>query len=118
MRTPEQTAILLAVLFERSGQPRARVSQKTLKLLGYRFKLRSAFVLAVTEAIAVYGITMIELDNGALGLVRTKSLEGAKAVTAKRLMDDILPALMHGNAIDFDELESELTPEEVFEPED
>lgn len=110
LRSAEDTATLLALMFERSGQTRIRISQKTLRFLGYRFKLRSAFITSVSETLSnYYDITMLELDNGAFGLFRTSSLEGAKAFTAKRLLEDLLPDLRKGKPIDYEKLDKEIT---------
>ena len=111
MRTPIQTAILLSVLFKRSELSRVRISQKTLKLLSYRFRLKSAFVVSVSDAIADFGLYLIELDTGGYALVSAKSLEGAKAVTAKRLMGDMLKRLVDGSELDFESLEEEALAE-------
>jgi hypothetical protein len=81
-----ETALLLAVLLKRSGERRARVSEKTLKLLGQRKRLRSAFVVDISKNLADFGLCIIELDAGGFGIVRAKSLEAAKAITVKRLM--------------------------------
>lgn len=107
MRTAEETAILLAVLFKRSKQTRARVSQKTIKLLSFRIRLRAAFVSAIADALSQFEICMIELDSGAFGLIPTKSLEAAKAITAKRHMENELPSLVRGKNLDFASLEEE-----------
>ncbi|CAI8801901.1 Segregation and condensation protein B [Pseudomonas sp. IT-P74] len=116
LRSADDTATLLALMFERSGQTRIRVSQKTIKFLGYRMKLRASFVLAVSEVLSnYYDITMIELDNGAFGLFRTSSLEGAKAFTAKRLLEDMLPDLKKGKHIDYEKLDKEITAADHLE---
>lgn len=119
LRTAEETATLIALIFERSGQARIRISQKTIKFLGYRYKLRSAFVVSVTEALSsYYDITMLELDTGAFGLIRTSSLEGAKAFTAKRMLEELLPDLRKGKALDFDAIEKEISKVEDLDLED
>lgn len=109
LRSPEDTATLLALLFDRSGQTRIRVSQKTIKFLGFRVNLRAAFVVSVADTLAnYYDITMLELDNGAFGLFRTSSLEGAKSFTAKRLLEDLLPDLKSGKPINYEVLDEEI----------
>ncbi|MHB8562409.1 MAG: hypothetical protein ACYDDA_00415 [Acidiferrobacteraceae bacterium] len=87
MNSAADTALLLSVLLQRSKDRRARVSDKTFKLLGRRERLRSAFVVEVSENLAAdFGLCMIELDAGGFGIVRAKSLEAAKTITVKRLM--------------------------------
>ena len=89
MNSAADTALLLFFLLDRSKCRRARVSDKTLKLLGRRKRLRSAFVVEVTENLAAdYGLCMIELDSGGFGIIRARSLEAAKHITVKHLMTD------------------------------
>ena len=89
LTTPHDTAVLLAVLLTRSGQSRARFSDKTLKLLGGRRHLhRSSFVKEVTEALAEnHGWHMTPLTNGGYGAVRETVLMAGKTVTTRRLLE-------------------------------
>lgn len=90
MRTPDQTALFIAVMLRRSGERRARMSEKTLRLVAQRKKLRSAFVYSVMEVLQRdIGICMTELDSGGYGLIYVKSLEAAKAITAKKFLDGV-----------------------------
>jgi hypothetical protein len=112
MRTPEQTAILLAVVLVRSGQTRARVSAKTIRILGRRRHLRQAFVVLVTEELAEFGWSLFEILSGGYGAIQTKTLEAAKAVTVKRwITDDEKKALRQGKA-DWGALEKEANPDQ------
>lgn len=89
MRTPQDTALLIVGIFHRSGERRARVSQLTLRLLGGRKHLRSAFIVAVCEILAMdFDLIMVELASGAFGIMQTKPLEGAKPITAKRWLSE------------------------------
>ena len=88
MITAHQTAILLAVILNRSEQSRARVSAKTIKLLAIRRNLRSAFVLELITEIAEFGWILFEISSGGFGAVQAKTLEAAKPVTAKRFLTD------------------------------
>jgi hypothetical protein len=86
-RTAEDTACLLAVLLNRSGQTRARVSAKTIKKLGNRLHLRSSFVVQLADALSSqYDWIIFELMSGGYGAVQAKALEAAKAVTGMRLL--------------------------------
>lgn len=90
MRTPEQAALFIAVMLRRSGEKRARMSEKTLRLVARRQKLRSAFVYSVIEALQRdIGICMTELDSGGYGLMYVKSLEAAKTITAQKFLGGI-----------------------------
>lgn len=107
MRTARQTAILLALVLKRSGQTRARLSSKTVKLLARRDHLRSAFVVNLVAELAEYGWLLSETSIGGFGAIQFKALEGAKAVTAEQFLTELeRRALSQGN----------VTPED-FEPE-
>jgi hypothetical protein len=99
MRNAEDTAILLATILNRSEHTRARVSAKTIKVLAVRRHLRRAFAAELTDALAEYAWTLTEIDSGGYAAVRTKTLEAAKPVTAKRwLTDDERKKLKLGEA--------------------
>jgi len=118
MRSAEQTALLLAVILNRSKQGRARVSAKTIKILGKRRNLRGAFVAQVVDALAEYSWILFELDSGGYGAIEAKALEAAKPVTASRwLSDDERRAIRRGTA-DWPGLLSEATPEQEQDIED
>ena len=88
MRTAQQAAILLVAILKRSGQLRARLSAKTIRLLADRRHLRVAFVNELADALAEYSWTFCEINSGGYAVIRTKSLEAAKAATAKRWLTD------------------------------
>src|SRR6202035_2400474 len=88
MRNAQQTATLLAAILNRSGQARGRVSVKTIKTLATRRHLRRAFAAELTDTLAEYSWTLTEIDSGGYAAVRTKTLEAAKPVTAKRWLTD------------------------------
>lgn len=97
MRTAHETAILLAAILNRSGQSRARVSAKTIKVIAIRKNLRSAFVVDVISELAEFGWILFDISSGGYGAVQAKTLEAAKPVTASRyLTEDERLALRHG----------------------
>ena len=109
LRDAKEVALLLAVIFKRSGVARARVSDKTLKLLGYREKLRGSFAEWIKEHLADLGMAFIELETGGYGLMPSKALEAAKAITAKKWMtEEELDRLKNGQPFDMSELWREL----------
>lgn len=112
MRTRQETAILLAVLFRRSGLARVRVSETTIRLLSDRRLLKSSFIADVNDRLADYGIYLIELDTGGYALISAKSLEGAKTATVKRLMPDELDDIRDGLPLDFKKLDKEASDDE------
>jgi hypothetical protein len=108
MRTSEDTAMLLAVLLNRSGQSRARVSAVTIKLLADRQNLRRAFVELVIDALYEYNWILFEIRGG-YGAVQVRALEAARPVTARRLLTaDELRALRRD---DLDALRAEVAPQ-------
>lgn len=113
LRDANETALLLAVIFKRSGAARARISDKTLKLLGYREKLRCSFAGRVGEHLSDLGMILIELDTGGYGLMPSKALEAAKAITAKKWMtEEEVDRLKDGRLFDIDELWNELNEDD------
>lgn len=120
MRSAQQAAILLALILNRSGQPRARVSAKTIKFVGDRRHLRTAFLAQLTDLLAEFSWTLSEIDSGGYAAIRTKALEAAKPATAKRwLTEDERRALKNGKAKWADlEKEATLSQESVGDDED
>src|SRR5215475_325725 len=97
MYSAHETAMALATILQRSGHSRARVSVRTIRKLAARRHLRRAFAAELTDALAEYSWTLTEIDSGGYAVLRTKTLEAAKPVTAKRwLSDDEWRALERG----------------------
>ncbi len=118
MRTATETAILLAVILNRSGQTRARVSAKTIKIFAIRQNLRSAFVIEVTDALAEYSWILFEISSGGYGAVQAKTLEAAKPVTAKRYLTDVERRALKRGTADLAALKKEADPEQEEPGED
>jgi hypothetical protein len=119
IRSSAEVALLLAVIFKRSGEKRARVSEKTLKMLGFRKRLRCKFWSNVASDLADLGLNLIELDAGGFALIPSKSLEAARTITAKRwLNENELRAVKNGKPIDVDALWQELEEDENLASED
>jgi hypothetical protein len=88
-RNTYDTAMLLAVLFHKTGEVRIRVSEKTVKLFGLRKRLRPAFTVAVMEQLSTeFSLGMIDLDIGGFAIFSIKKLESSKAYTAKRMFEE------------------------------
>lgn len=116
-RTPEEVALILAIILFRSGQKRARISTKTIRFVSGRRYLRDAFMNLVIEALAQHDLGLVELETGGYGLFQTKGLTASRNLTAVRyLSEDELDVLRHGGEIDVEELEEELQGEEQEEP--
>jgi len=109
MRSARDVALLIAVLFHRSGERRARVSNSTTRLLAGRRNLRAAFVMELSEVLATdFDLAMVELDTGGFGITPIKSLEGAKAITAKRLLSEAEVRALRRGSNNLDELRREI----------
>lgn len=117
-RTVNQTACLLAVILQRSGNTRARISGRTIRVLGKRTQLRSAFVVELIAVLADrYDWIMFELEVGGYGAVKASTLEAARPVTASRLLTDVERQALRSRNASFDAFEEEVAPEQD-QPED
>ncbi|MBI2218587.1 MAG: hypothetical protein HYU51_14960 [Candidatus Rokubacteria bacterium] len=112
MRTAEETAILTALLLKRANEKRARVSTKTIRRLSQRRTIRRAFLDMLEQHLDDLGVILIELDRGGYGLIAASTLDGARAVTAKKFLSKELSAL-RDKAINFDRLRLEVEEEFV-----
>lgn len=92
-RTPEQAAILVALLLKRSGHRRARISENTIRLLSKRHTLRDAFKSRLTAELDDLGIHLVELQRGGFGAIFVSALDGAPSITTKRVMPEEMKKL-------------------------
>ncbi len=113
MRTPEETALLIALLFTRSKQKRARVSISTVRHLSNRRAIRSTFLNRVDDCLDDFGLILIELERGGYGLIASSILEGAPAITAKKYLQDYLRG-----KVDFDAIREEVAQGAGLEDDD
>jgi hypothetical protein len=84
----DTVALRLAVLLKRSDKTRARVSEKTLRILSGRSTLRDAFVIDVRNALEDLSVVSVRLDRGGFALIAASALEGAPPALVKNLMPD------------------------------
>jgi hypothetical protein len=84
----ETVALRLAVLLKRTEKTRARVSEKTLRILSGRTTLRDSFVVSIRNVLEDLGVVSVRLDRGGFALIATSALEGAPPALAKNLMPD------------------------------
>ena len=92
-RTPDEAAVLIARLLMHSGQKRARISERTIKKVAKRRRLRTSFLAMLRGHLEDRALVMIELDDGSWGLMPSKGLQGAPAITAKRFLTEDLEEL-------------------------
>ncbi len=97
LRTAEETAVIVAEIFRRSQQNRARVSARTIRLASGRISLRASFLERLEDALMEFRIGLAELETGGFGVYYTSALSSAKPITAKKLCSpDELRALKDG----------------------
>lgn len=77
------TALRLAVMLKRSGKARARISEKTLRIVSRRTFLRDAFVVELRGILEELGIVLVRIPRGGFVLITIASLEGAPPITAR-----------------------------------
>lgn len=109
-RTAEQTALLVALLLKRSEHRRARISEKTIRVLSNRKTLRDVFKESLRSELDDLGIHLVQLDIGGFGAIRIDALNGAQRIKAQEYLADDLKKLRKGDEEKFfialrDELE-------------
>ena len=107
IRTAEETAILAALLLQKSGLKRGRVSEKTIRKLSKRSQLRRVFIGRLTEQLDDLGLILVELERGGFGIMASSVLEGTPAITAKKYLSEDLSRLKEGR-ISFDEIRANI----------
>jgi hypothetical protein len=113
-RSTEETALLVATLLKRSGKRRARVSEKTIRLLSKRRTLRDSFKGMLRGALDDLDIHLIQLNSGGFAIIEVSALEGAPPITAVNFLADELKNLKKGSGESvFDKLRNELEADEA-----
>ncbi|EPH2244957.1 hypothetical protein L3216_000939, partial [Acinetobacter baumannii] len=82
----ERVAYLLALMLKRSNKTKGRISEKTLRIISGRQRLRGAFHISLYENLASLGLEIIELDRGGFALFYRSILEGVPVLRAKDLI--------------------------------
>jgi hypothetical protein len=100
-RTFEETAVLIASLLKRSGKKRARISERTIRVLSKRKTLRDAFKQELRSELDDLGIHLIQLDRGGFAVLAISAVEGAEMITAKEYLADVLKELKNGAGAKF-----------------
>lgn len=118
-RPVEETAVILAVIFKRSGLEEARISDQTIRMVSGRKRLEGSFRQNLKDELAEYGLEIVRFDAGDQALIRVSALEAAYTVTAaKTLNAEELETIRAGEPIDVKPFQSELGEEQdmVEEP--
>jgi hypothetical protein len=92
----EQAAVLVASLLQRSQERRARISERTIRILSRRRTLRDAFKDRLRAELDDLGIHLVQLERGGFGVIPINALDGARAITAKKYMPEELKKLKKG----------------------
>jgi hypothetical protein len=108
-RAIEETAILVAVLLKRAKAKRARISEKTIRVLSRRRTLRVAFLSGLVAALDDLGVHMVELERGGFGLIPISALDGAPSILAKNYLREDLKQLRQGGEKVIAKLKAEVT---------
>jgi hypothetical protein len=104
---PRQVALLLAVMITRAGKTRARISEKTIRVISSRTTLRDAFVGNVRVWLEEFGVQMVRLERGGFALIAIEALEGAPVILARNFIGNERRQLLSGD-LDEDALYGEL----------
>jgi len=111
--TPAAVALAIAIMFKRSGKSRARITEKTFRLIAKRrFRLHESFMSNFRSGIEDLDVIAIPLDRRGFGLIPRSALEGAPLIKAADLLERELPNIKKGQ-IDEAALWSELDSEET-----
>jgi hypothetical protein len=112
-RSVEETAIILALIFKRSGLGQARMNDKTIRLVSGRKRLEGSFRQNLKDELGEYGMEIVRLDTGDHALIKVSALEAAEAVTAaKTLTPEQLQRLRDGEPFELKQLLNELGEDE------
>jgi len=109
----EQTAVLIATLLHRSGERRARISERTVRILSRRRPLRDVFKEKLRDELDDLGIHFVQLERGGFGLIPAKALDGAPAITAKKYLSAEVTKLKKADHRFFERVRSEVTNDSV-----
>jgi hypothetical protein len=115
-QTAQDVALLIALMLRRTGKPRGRISEVTIKTVSRRLRLRGAFLEELRGQLEDIGIMMVPLDRGGFGLLALSALEGAPSILARDHIAAEVNDLRRGN-IDREAIWRELGFEDEAETE-
>lgn len=82
----EETALRLALVLQRSGKQKGRVSESTLKLISERQRLRVGFLSQLQIYLNDLSIDFIQLDRGGFAIFNMSIFDGIPSLTAKKYL--------------------------------
>jgi hypothetical protein len=80
-------------MLHRSGKTRARISEKTIKYISFRERLKGAFVDEIGARLADLGVAIVDLDRGGFSLIAVSALDGAPSILAKNYIGPEMKSL-------------------------
>lgn len=89
----DEAAHLLALMLHRSGKTRVRISEKTIKYVSFRERLKGAFEREIGARLADLGVAIVDLDRGGFALIALSALDGAPSILAKNYIAQEMKAL-------------------------
>lgn len=95
--SPRLVAILLALMLARSTLTRARISDRSFRVVSRRVTLRTAFIANVRSWLEDLGVVLLTLDRGGYALVSIAALNGARPILARNLIADELQRFRANN---------------------
>jgi hypothetical protein len=110
IRTPEETALLIALLLKRSEQKRARISVDTVRRLSKRKRIRVSFIEMLRCHLDDLGVILVELERGGYGVIPSSILDGAPVITAKKYLTKELELIKQKPSY-FDKIREEIGDE-------
>ncbi len=102
-----QTALLLVLMFNRSGLKRARLTTKTITRISGRAVLRSHFMMQLQAELDDLDMIFFETGRG-FGLIRCSLLDGAMVLSEQRWVADELADIAVDADYDFGDIKEEL----------
>ena len=109
-----QTALLVALMFNRSGLKRGRLTAKTLCVISGRNHLRSHFIVQLQDELDDLGLILFESGRG-FGLIRYSLLDGAMVLSESSHIAEELFSIEVDRDYDFSDIKEELG---LIEPKD
>ena len=102
-----KTALLVALMFNRSQLKRARLTHKTICRISGRTALRSQFIVQLQAELDDLGFILFESGRG-FGLIKYSLLDGALVLSESRYIDDELFEIDVNGDYDFKDIKREL----------
>lgn len=84
--SPQLVALRIALLFKRFGKTRARITDKTFRMLSERVTIRDVFSADVRNKLEDLGISATQLARGGFSLITISALDGAPPITVKKYL--------------------------------